>query len=143
MNNLFEIGYAAKLSGLTVSMVDYLCRTKIVIPSTNERGRGRKRLYTFAEVVVLKAVSKLLKAGVDVCKLGKALKALRKYHPEITPDTLPNMYLVTDGEEVYFRQKDNVLECLATGQMSFAFVIEIESIRKEILSHEEYIVNVG
>ena len=143
MQNLFEIDNAAKLSGLSTSMVDYLCRTKIVVPATGKRGRGRKRQYTFAEVVVLRAINKLLKAGVDVCKLGKALKALRKYHPEITPDTLPSMYLITDGEEVFFRQKDDVVECLISGQLSFLFVIEIAKIRNEILNHEGFIAKVA
>lgn len=137
---MYEIGYAAKLSDLSISMVDYLCRTKIVVPTTNVRGRGRRRIYTFAEVVVLRAISKLLNAGVGVSKLGNALKALRKYHTEITPDSLSSLYLVTDGKEVFLRQKDDMLECLVSGQMAFAFVIEISSIRKEILEHLEYVI---
>lgn len=135
----FEIECAARLSDLSISMVDYLCRTKIVVPTTGKRGRGRKRKYTFAEVVVLRTISKLLKAGVDVCKLGKAIKALRAYHPEITPDTLPSTYLVTDGRDIFFRSKNGVIECLASGQLAFAFVIEIAAVRKEIIEHEAYV----
>lgn len=139
----FDIDYAAKLSGLSTSMVDYLCRTKIVVPATGKRGRGRKRKYTFAEVVVLRSVSKLLKAGLDVCKLGKAIKTLRVHHPEITPDTLPSAYLVTNGQEIFFRQESGIIECLSSGQFAFAFVIEIAAVRKEIIEHEDYIAYVA
>lgn len=139
MNSFFDIGTVAKLSGLSIAMVDYLCRTKIVVPTCKLRGRGRKRLYTFPQIIVLRVISKLLGAGVSVSKLGKAIKGLKKFHPEITPNTLPGLYLVTNGAEIYFRRKDEVLECLSNGQLSFAFVIEIEAVKNEIIKNEEYI----
>ncbi|MFA6180002.1 MAG: MerR family transcriptional regulator [Candidatus Methylopumilus sp.] len=139
MNNNFEISSAAKLSGLTISMVDYLCRTKVVMPSVKgQRGRGKKRQYTFGDVVILRAVARLLLAGVSVSRLKKALMNLRRHHPEITPDNLPKPYILCDGENVYLRHGDEVLESLTTGQFSFAFVIEIAKLRTEVLEQIEY-----
>lgn len=139
MTKNFEISTAAKLSGLTITMVDYLCRTKVVTPSVRgQRGRGKRRQYTFGDVVILRAVSKLLKAGVSVSRLKLAFLALRKYHPEITPNALPKPYIVSDGENVFLRHGDEVLECLSNGQFAFAFVIEISQLRSEVLSELEY-----
>ena len=67
---------------------------------------------------------------------------MRKYHPEITPDTLPSAYLVTNGTDVFLKQEDGVVECLTSGQFAFAFVIEIAAVRKEIIEHEEYVAMV-
>lgn len=139
MHKNFDIGMAANLSGLTIAMVDYLCRTKVVLPSgSGQRGRGKKRRYSFGDVVVLRAVARLLLAGVSVSRLKKALLALRKFHPEITPDNLPKPYIVSDGMDVFLRHGEEVLECLSSGQFSFAFVIEVAKLRAEVLEQLEY-----
>lgn len=55
-------------------------------------------------------------------------------HPEITASRMPAAYLVTDGREVFLRHRSGVLELLNSGQFSFAFVIEMESVRKEAVT---------
>ena len=64
-------------------------------------------------------------------RLKKALANLRAQHSDITFDGMPATYLVTDGKDVFFRHKTGVLELLTNGQLSFAFVVEVESVRKE------------
>ncbi len=67
-------------------------------------------------------------------RLKRALKALRRHHPEITPTSLPAQYLVTDGQDVYLRHDGTTLETLdETGQMDFAFVVELASVRAEVV----------
>src|SRR2546427_267650 len=49
----FSIRQASKLTGLTLPMVDYLCRTGVVVPTGNSvRGRGRSREYAFGDICV-------------------------------------------------------------------------------------------
>lgn len=135
MEEAFDTRQAAILSGLPVTMIDYLCRTNIAVPSYPvERGRGRKRMYTFTDVVILRGIAKLLDAGVGVSRLGRALNNLRKHHPEIISTSLPTPYIVTDGREVFLRRSDEVLETLATGQLAFGFVIEVARLMEEVNS---------
>lgn len=130
----FSAKEAAEFAGLSLAMVDYLCRYKLVIPANErKRGRGVQRWYSFGDIVVLRSVAKLLEAGVSVLRLKKALANLRAQHSEITFDGMPATYLVTDGKDVFFRHKTGVLELLTNGQLSFAFVVEVESVRKEAI----------
>lgn len=128
----FSISHAAAFSGLSLSMVNYLCRHKIVLPSNGRRrGRGVQRLFSFGDIVVMRAIAKLLSGGVSVYRLRRALASLRGMHPSITQTGMPAAYLVTDGHEVFLRHRSGVLELLAKGQLAFAFVVEIESVRRE------------
>lgn len=130
----FTIFEAHLLSDLTVPMLDYLCRTKIVTPSCSaRRGRGRQRLYSFGDVVLLRVIGRLLSAGVSVLRLSRAFQSLKKLHPEITPMTLPASHLVTDGSKLFLRQREDVLEELESGQLAFMFVLELSKIKDEVL----------
>ena len=131
----YEVKEAARLSRLPVTMVDYLCRMDILVPTVSKsRGRGHRRRYSFGDVVMLRVLARMLKAGVEVSKLRVALKGLRKQHPEITPTSLPAALLVTDGRAVYLRDKNAALEDVASGQMAFAFVLELSKVTSQIAS---------
>ena len=129
------INGAARLSGLPITMVNYLGRTDVLVPSRpKERKRGRARRYILGDVVMLRILASLLESGISVARLKKGLKAFRKYHPKITPTSLPARYLVTDGIQVYLRQENQTLETLdEKGQMTFAFVVEIRHVRADVL----------
>ena len=127
----FAAEKAARHAGLTVDMVNYLCRYGIIKPSAcSKRGRGCIRKYTFSDILLLRVVAKLLKNGVSVLRLRKSLIALQK-RGKNTHDILSKKYVATDGYNIYFRDND-VLEILESGQMSFAFVLELSAVRKEL-----------
>lgn len=125
-------------------MVNYLCRSRIVVPAIGrKRGRGVQRKFSFGDLVVMRAIAKLLKGGVSVYRLKRALTRLRSQHPEITSQGLPAAYLVTNGQDIFFRHKSGILELLTTGQFSFVFVVEIESVRREAIAFAKARPNVG
>jgi DNA-binding transcriptional MerR regulator len=127
---------ASRAVGLSLHMIDYLCRNEIVIPSSGAlRGRGRTRQYTYADIVLLKVVAKLLHQGISVLRCKKALLALRRRYPAKS-GLLQKKYFVTDGNEV-FLQNSGVLERIATGQMSFAFVLDLGPIRSHVSTQLE------
>jgi len=131
----FSVNQAASFSGLSLAMVNYLCREAIVVPSDGpRRGRGVQRLFSFGDIVVLRAIARLLEGGVSVYRLRSALKDLRVRHPEITVTGMPAAYLVTDGRDVLLHHRNGVIELLRSGQFSFAFVVEMESVRKEAVT---------
>jgi DNA-binding transcriptional MerR regulator len=131
----FSARDAAEFSGVSLAMVNYLCRHRIVVPAIGpKRGRGVQRRFSFGDIVVLKAIAKLLDGGVSVYRLKRALTSLRSLHGDITTEGLPAAYLVTNGRDVYFRHKSGVFELLATGQFGFAFIVEIDSVRREAVT---------
>jgi DNA-binding transcriptional MerR regulator len=131
----FTISQAAKLSGLSRPMVEYLCRERLVTPAyPGRRGRGHHHRYCFGDVVILRALTGLLKHGVEVRRLKGALRQLRRHHVEISVNgRLPISMLVTNGRRILLKRNGQSLEELVSGQMCFLFVVELESIRREIV----------
>jgi DNA-binding transcriptional MerR regulator len=127
---------------MSLHMLDYLCRQGIVIPSGSEvRGRGRARRYTFADIVLLRVISKLLDQGISVLRCKKSLLAMRRHRPNMMR-FLGKKYLLTDGVDV-FLQNNGVLERIDSGQTSFAFVLGLASVREDVAAKLESKRSVG
>lgn len=129
----FSAARAATLAGVSLAMLNYLCRSKLVIPTASvARGHGIKRAYSFGDVVAMRLVAKLSAAGVSVLRLRKAFAGLRRFHSEITIKSLPGSHIVTDGRDLYLRRRGDSLERLLDGQFAFAFVVELAPLRDEV-----------
>jgi DNA-binding transcriptional MerR regulator len=127
----YDAKAAARIGGLTVDMINYLCRQGIIAPSGGgARGRGTARKYTYADVLLLRVIAKLLEQGISVLRLKRSLAALQKNGGSLQ-DLVTKRLVATDGYNVYFG-RDNVLEMLGSGQMAFAFIIELNALRKEV-----------
>lgn len=122
---------AARIAGLSIDMVNYLSRYEIVVPSGNgTRGRGAARKYTYTDLILLRVIAKLLSQGISVLRLRQSFTALQKRTGNM--NNVANMkYLLTDGYNVYFSDR-TALEILESGQMVFAFVLELSSLRAEV-----------
>lgn len=128
----YSAGVAARATGLSPYMVDYLCRHRLVTPSgSGLRGRGRLRKYTFADIVVLRVVAKLLRQGISISAFRRGFLSAKQRKLNID-DLVARKYLVTDGLRVYL-QNDGVLERIDTGQLSFAFVLDLDPVRKDLV----------
>jgi DNA-binding transcriptional MerR regulator len=131
--DLFTVKQTAKIAGLSVSMVNYLCRVGIAVPSQpRNAGRGRRRRYTFGEIVFLRAVARLLEAGVSVKRLKESFGDLNAKLRKIGPVPAVMGHLVTDGKRIYHQETSIKIEDLTSGQKCFAFLIELGPIQKEV-----------
>lgn len=131
----FAATKAARFAGLSMSMVNYLCRTGIIEPGCDcVRGHGTPRHYSFGDVVALRLVARLSQSGVSVLRLKKAMHGLRKFHPEITLTSLPASHLVTNGKDFYLHREGQPPERAFDGQFAFAFVIELAQLQREVAS---------
>ncbi len=132
-NEWFTATQAAKLSNLSLAMLNYLCREKVVEPTCNcSRGRGTQRHYSFGDVVALRLIAMLSKMGISVGRLKKAMRQLRLLHPQITLTSLPASHVVTDGKDIYLCKPGEPLERVLDGQFTFAFVIELSRLQQEV-----------
>lgn len=117
-------------------MLNYLDREGILKASVpGGRGRGRKRLYSYTDLVLLRSLKRLLDAGVGVKQLKKALAKVRQVYPADAEVGLGKFFFVTDGHEVFLQRGAEVIEQLSTGQLAFAFVVEIGHIQQEVDEH--------
>jgi DNA-binding transcriptional MerR regulator len=131
----FDIRRTSHLTGLTCPMLDYLARTSVLIPShLGHPGKGRDRLYSFGDIVLLRSLAQILKGGISVRKLRQAFQALISRHPEITPTSIPARYLVTDGVQIFLRNDGTLEELTARRQLAFAFVVKLEKLRNGLSS---------
>lgn len=127
----YDVKSVARISGLSVDMINYLCRHSIVTPTGDKsRGRGTVRKYTYEDLLLLRLIAKLLTKGVSVLRLKKSLIALQKRGTHTT-ELVSKRFVITDGRNVYFGD-GTAFEVMSSGQMAFAFVLELGTLRKEV-----------
>ncbi|HIP80762.1 MAG TPA: MerR family transcriptional regulator [Kiloniellaceae bacterium] len=137
----FTVRQAARLAGFdNHMMVDYLCRQKIVTPSVRSApGRGRPRLYSFWDLVVLRAINRILTAGVPVARLKQSISDLQKDLKGLTPEeAIVRRFVVTDGTKLFaVHNADEIVEVTNDRQLAFAFVLDAEHARQEVLEESQ------
>ncbi|MBB4515861.1 MerR family transcriptional regulator [Paraburkholderia fungorum] len=122
---------AARIAGLSLAMINYLARHGIVGASASGTpGRGRPRQYTFSDLLLLRVIARLLQGGMSVLRLQKCISELQK-SGRSTKRLMTRKYVLTDGYNLYL-QDDGVLRRVDSGQMAFAFVLDLSQIRKEV-----------
>lgn len=135
MISSFSIKEAANLAGFrSVYTVDYLCRSKLVIPSVRSSpGRGNKRRYSFRDIVLLRALNRLLSQRLPVSKLKAAQEEFARVHGSADDFAVMTKYLTTDGTNVFYRENDGqCIELTRSGQLAFAFMLDIGQVAAEI-----------
>lgn len=116
-------------------MVDYLYRTGIVQPSARRKpGRGRARLYTLGDVVLLRAINRLLQSGLPVSKLKKAIEVVRRKYRHMRPETVVERYMFTDGNTVFLHDDAaKIADLNQDGQMVFAFIVDYAQAKEDVV----------
>jgi DNA-binding transcriptional MerR regulator len=117
MTDKFLIDDASRISGLTVTMIDYLCHETIVVPTASRyRTRGKPRMYGYADVVMLRTVMFLLDRGVSVSRMKPVLKSIRKRYPLSEMEELQDGFIVTNGVWAKFQNKNSTLQDVKFGE---------------------------
>ncbi|MCA1727059.1 MAG: MerR family transcriptional regulator [Actinobacteria bacterium] len=124
----FRVPEVTKLVGVTYRQLDYWTRTGLVQASIREAGgSGTQRLYSFTDVLELKAIKKMEDIGLSLQKIRKAVKSLS----EILEKRPHSASLASDGVTMYAVEDDGQLVDLARkGQL--AFFIPLGELRTEL-----------
>ncbi|OMQ78216.1 hypothetical protein AQ713_28310 [Burkholderia pseudomallei] len=83
----------------------------------------------YADLLLLRVIARLLENGISVLRLRKVLEGLKVRKD--ASGLLTKRFVVTDGYNL-FLQDGGVAELLETGQLSFAFVLELSTLRTEL-----------
>lgn len=134
----FTLAEVAAITGHRRKMIDYLCRTGIVTPSASKhtgRGRGRWRRFTFADLLLLQTVKRLLDQGISVARLRESIKKVRGQLSNVSQTgDLIERFIITDGKNAYFKSHKDIISLIESpDQYVFSFVVDVEITRNEVL----------
>ena len=123
---------ASVLTGCTAHQLRYWDKVDLVIPSIQGSGGrpGRRRLYSFRDLVALRVVKSLLDTGMSVQRVRRAWDYLRRTAG--MDEHLASVRLVTDGQTILHVAKNEgeLLDALRDGQL--AFFVAINEITKSV-----------
>jgi DNA-binding transcriptional MerR regulator len=128
----FTAQQACRLTGCTPHQLRYWDRVDLVRPSIQRTGGrpGKRRLYSFRDLVALRVVKSLLDNGMSVQRVRRAWDYLRRTADMDTH--LSSVTLVTDGESIFHiaHDEEQLVDALREGQL--AFFIAIDAITREV-----------
>lgn len=125
-SELFRRAEVARLFSLPESRLKYWDRSGFIKPSGKV---GRRRYYTFQDLIAVRAAKELLDAGAPLPQVRRSLAHLMRTLPHVTRP-LNELRVRTDGTAIVVQDHDRVFEA-ETGQLQLDF--EVRTIRDEVV----------
>jgi len=127
-----ELGYSgtqtAKVVGISYRQLDYWARTDLIRPSLSDAtGSGSRRKYSYNDLLELKAIKKLLDAGIKLEQVRKVFEYLREH---VSTD-IAAAHIVIDGGSVMLCDGDQLVDVLKNGQ-GVLNVLSLGGVREEL-----------
>ncbi len=126
-------GYSARLAadvvGITYRQLDYWARTDLVAPAlARATGSGSRRLYSYANLLELKVIKRLLDSGIKLEKVRSIFEYMRS---ELQED-ISRANLVIDGANVVCaRSEAEFIDVLQRGQ-GVLNVLPLSNVKQEV-----------
>jgi DNA-binding transcriptional MerR regulator len=128
----FTAQQASRLTQCTAHQLRYWDKVDLVTPSIQGTGGrpGRRRLYSFRDLVALRVVKSLLDNGMSVQRVRRAWDYLRRTAG--LDDHLAEVKLITDGQSIFriAESEEEILDALRDGQL--AFFVAINEIARSV-----------
>ena len=126
------LGYSgtqtAKVVGISYRQLDYWARTDLLRPSLSDAsGSGSRRRYSYNDLLELKAIKKLLDAGIKLEQVRKVFAYLREH---VSTD-IAAANIVIDGGSVFLCEEDQLLDLVKRGQ-GVLNVLSLGGVRDEL-----------
>ena len=127
-----DVGYrgasAAAAAGISYRQLDYWARTDLIRPSLSDAsGSGSRRSYSYNDLLELKAIKKLLDAGIKLEQVRKVFDYLRQH---VSTD-IAAAHIVIDGASVMLCDGDQLVDVLKNGQ-GVLNVLSLGGVRDEL-----------
>lgn len=99
--------------GITYRQLDYWARTGLLRPSISPaKGSGSQRVYSYADLLRLKVIKRLLDAGVSLQHARRAIEFLRSSGEDLAAANL----VIDDSRTVLARTGEEIIDLLRGGQ---------------------------
>ncbi len=127
-----DVGYSgtrtAKVVGISYRQLDYWARTDLIRPSLSDAtGSGSRRRYSYSDLLELKAIKKLLDAGIKLEQVRKVFAYLREH---VATD-IAAAHIVIDGGSVMLCDGEQLVDVLKNGQ-GVLNVLSLGGVREEL-----------
>ena len=131
--NETEKGYsgkkAAEIVGITYRQLDYWARTDLVRPSmTDASGSGSRRLYSYRDLLELKAIKTLLDAGIRLEMVREVFSYLSS---ELDEDVTQVNLVISGNKSVLVRSGEEIVDLLQNGQ-GVLNILPLAGVKEEI-----------
>lgn len=118
------------LTDLSLRQLQYWDETGLVRPSlTARQGRGRKRLYSFRDLVALRAAAQLRKDGIALQQIRKVVEHLRDL--DYSHPLAQIRFVVVDGK-LYFQEAETWRAGRVPAQVVAHFMVDVGSIASDL-----------
>lgn len=155
MRPTFTAGEASRLAGFAKPwMLGHLEREGIFCREhSGDRRHGRPRKYTFADVVILRSINRLLQIGARPARIKKIVSQLGRMEGlsgsrrqvEALSRNLGTRLFVTENEALILDDQKKVIDLLSSGQFAFGFMVEfaecVRPVTDVIRSYEKQRIN--
>lgn len=125
----FTTDQASRLTGCTASQLRYWDNVRLIQPSIQSTGGrpGVRRVYSFRDLVILRAIKSLKDNGMSLQRIRRAWNYFRRNG--VDPG---DVKLVTDGVSIFSvaEDADQLLDALREGQL--AFFVELDRITRNV-----------
>jgi DNA-binding transcriptional MerR regulator len=99
--------------GITYRQLDYWARTDLLKPSISEaRGSGTQRRYSYADLLQLKVIKRLLDAGISLQSARRAIDCLRSSGEDVASANL----VIDEGQTLLVQSGQEIIDLLKGGQ---------------------------
>jgi len=114
---LYSSEEARRIASITYRQLDSWTRAGLVKPAQQASGSGSARRWSPAEVVELRVLGDLRRAGVSMQRIRRAISWLRKALPNVAAP-LAQLFFVTDGRRIFYLSPNpgKLVDVLAGGQ---------------------------
>ncbi len=114
--SLFSAADVARIFGLTESRIRYWAQTGFINPSGKKGGR---RMYSFSDLVTIRAARELLDKGIPLQRVRKNLGALRDALPQLD-QPITRLRVQSDGDDLVVSHEEGMFEPVS-GQLMLDF----------------------
>jgi DNA-binding transcriptional MerR regulator len=120
---------AAEIVGITYRQLDYWARTDLIRPSLQSaKGSGSRRLYSYRDLLELKAIKNLLDAGIKLESVREVFRYLR----DTLDEDVTSVNLVISGKSsVLVRTDEEIIDVLKAGQ-GVLNILPLGSVKDEV-----------
>jgi len=148
----FSAAEASRLAGFEKPwMLNHLERERTFVPEKRrERQHGKHRSYTFRDVIILRAINRLLQLGARPKRIRDSIDTFNRAFPDLADaDALlafarKSCFFVVTGTHVLFCEDEGALLDLARrGQLAFSFMLDSHQIGPAVEAGVHYLAQIG
>ena len=119
----------AEIVGITYRQLDYWARTNLVRPSlVDAKGSGSRRRYSYRDLLELKAIKRLLDAGIKL----ELVREVFAYMRENLGEDITRANLVIQGNKTVLIQSDGELIDLVRKGQGVLNILPLAGVKEEV-----------